>query len=261
MNFQSLPFELRPRLTRGAEIIETEAGTWRLLVPEGGGGNYHLAQLDDYADRVRGDFRWQAPFRLSLRVRASNRMIPGTWGFGFWNDPFSMALRGGGGKIRLPVLPNAAWVFHASPPNYLSLEDDLPAQGWYVSTYCADQPPVWLYVLGVFGLPLLLFLPGAQLLRRNGRRFIQQDGAQIHADPTGWHQFEISYGTEQVVFIMDGERVLETGIIPHSPLGLVIWIDNQFAAIPPGGRLRFGTLPNSEPAWIEIKDLSVIQKH
>jgi hypothetical protein len=259
MSLQSLPFELHPRLTQGAEIIEMGAGTWRLIVPEGVDGNYRLAQLDDYANHVREDFRWQVPFQLSLCVRASDRMIPGTWGFGFWNDPFSMALRGGGGKLRLPALPNAAWVFHASPPNHLSLDDDLPARGWYVSTYRADQPPAYMYVLGVFALPLLFFPPGARLVRRYGRRFVQQDGAQIHAEPTGWHHFEIDCGTDVVVFSMDRESVFETGVVPKNPLGLVIWIDNQFAAFPPSGRLRFGTLPNSEPAWIEIKDLYVIQ--
>jgi hypothetical protein len=37
----------------------------------------------------------------------------------------------------------------------------------------------------------------------------------------------------------------------------VIWIDNQYAALPPTGRLSFGALPNPQPAWIEISDLSL----
>jgi hypothetical protein len=51
--------------------------------------------------------------------------------------------------------------------------------------------------------------------------------------------------------------VFEPSISPHGPLGLVIWIDNQFAAIPPSGKVRFGTLPTPEPAWLEVEGLVV----
>lgn len=254
---QRLPFNLESRLTPGAQVIEIEPGTWRLQVPAGGGKIYRLAELDDYADQARAEFTWRAPLKLSLQVRVSSAEIPGTWGFGFWNDPFSMAIRGGGGRLRLPALPNAAWIFHASPPNYLSLEDDLPAQGWYASTYCANQPSAWEFGLGVFGLPFLFVPPVARLLRRLGRHFVQQDGASIHADPTKWHQFEIDWQSEQVVFRMESEPILATQIVPRGPLGFVIWIDNQYAAFPPGGRVSYGTLAYPKPALLEVKELRI----
>jgi hypothetical protein len=39
----------------------------------------------------------------------------------------------------------------------------------------------------------------------------------------------------------------------------VLWIDNQYAALPPKGRLSFGTLPVPQPAWIEIADIKFSQ--
>ena len=50
---------------------------------------------------------------------------------------------------------------------------------------------------------------------------------------------------------------MQTNISPNGPLSLVIWVDNQYAALPPRGRLRYGTLPNPEPAWLEIRELSI----
>jgi hypothetical protein len=40
-------------------------------------------------------------------------------------------------------------------------------------------------------------------------------------------------------------------------LGFVLWVDNQYAAFPPDGRIRFGSLENPEPAWIEVRNLSI----
>jgi hypothetical protein len=52
--------------------------------------------------------------------------------------------------------------------------------------------------------------------------------------------------------------VFESAVSPHPPLGLVIWIDNQFAAFAPDGKIGFGVLENPEPAWLEIKEIDVM---
>jgi hypothetical protein len=56
---------------------------------------------------------------------------------------------------------------------------------------------------------------------------------------------------------VDEALVLETPVSPRPPLGLVIWIDNQYAAWGPDGKIGFGVLENTKPAWLEIKDLDL----
>jgi hypothetical protein len=52
-------------------------------------------------------------------------------------------------------------------------------------------------------------------------------------------------------------NVLNTSVVPKSSLGLVIWLDNQYMALSPDGRIGYGMLPNLEPAWIEIRNLEI----
>ncbi|HEY9819007.1 MAG TPA: hypothetical protein V6D20_24830, partial [Candidatus Obscuribacterales bacterium] len=52
---------------------------------------------------------------------------------------------------------------------------------------------------------------------------------------------------------VDGQTVLDTSVTPRGPLGLVLWIDNQYAAFPPDGRLKYGFSASPKPAWIELK--------
>jgi hypothetical protein len=138
---------LKERLAAGGSVNQTESSSWRLEIPAGPGGRYRLAQLDDYHDLPRRALLWRPPLRLSLKARASSEDIPGTWGFGLWNDPFGFAFLKGGG-VRLPVAPNAAWFFFASPPNYLSLRDDLPAQGGLAATFRSRRWPDGLSLVG-----------------------------------------------------------------------------------------------------------------
>jgi hypothetical protein len=56
---------------------------------------------------------------------------------------------------------------------------------------------------------------------------------------------------------VDEGRVFESPVSPNPPLGLVIWIDNQYAAFTPDGKIGFGVLKNPEPAWLEIADLKI----
>jgi hypothetical protein len=60
-----------------------------------------------------------------------------------------------------------------------------------------------------------------------------------------------------VLFEVDDTQVFESAVSPNPPLGLVIWIDNQYAAFTPEGRIGFGVLENPEPAWLEVKDIVI----
>jgi hypothetical protein len=182
--------------------------------------------------------------------------MPGTWGFGLWNDPFALSLGFGGGR-RIPALPNAAWFFFASAPNYLSLRDDLPAQGGLAATFQSPRWPAILLAPGALGLPLLALPPASRVIRRLVRRIVKQDAVILPTDPSQWHTYRLEWSQDCVTFYVDESSVLETGVAPLGPLGLVLWVDNQYAAWPPTGRLSFGTLAINQPVWIEVEDIAV----
>jgi hypothetical protein len=253
------PLSLQPSLSRGATIQEAGPGTWRLSLPGGEADHYRLAQLDDYSRLPRRDFLRQPPLRLSLQARTSFENVPGTWGFGLWNDPFSMGRLSGTGLLRLPALPDTAWFFFASPPNYLSLRDDLPAQGGLAGTFSSPRWAGWLLPLGVLALPLLALPPAARLLRRLARRIVRQDAVQLAVDPNQWHTYAMQWESEQVRCSVDGALVLKTAVTPRGRLGLVIWIDNQYLSFTPDGRFRYGLLACPEPAWLEVGEISLSQ--
>jgi len=249
--------DLEGRATPGAEVALLAPGHWLLSIPAGPAGQYRLAQLDDYMRLPRAALRWRPPLRLSLRARASGSSLPGTWGFGFWNDPFSARLGVGGTARRLPALPNAAWFFHASPPNYLALHDRHPAQGLLAATFAAPTLPAPALALVAPALPLLAWPPTGRLLRRLAARYVGEDAARLTLDPTVWHSYAVEWRAEGVRFAIDGQAAFETATSPRGPLGLVLWIDNQYAAFPPDGRLRFGNLANPKPAWLELAGVAV----
>jgi hypothetical protein len=239
----------------GAHVLPgTQDGTWKLKIPSSVEENYNLAQLDDYTSFSRDDFPWNPPAILSLRARASDANIPGTWGFGFWNDPFSLSLGLGGGTRRFPALPNAAWFFFASPQNYLSFRDDLPANGLIAQTFRSLKLPTFLMALGVVGFPILLWPWMARKSRAALRHLITEDSFHFNIDLTQWHSYTLEWSLDQVLFKVD-DQTFETRITPNTPLGFVLWIDNQFAAFPPDGVLSYGTIVNPQPAWLEIEVL------
>lgn len=244
---------LHPRLSHGGQVKPVAAGSWRLEIPAGLGDQYRLAQVEDYAGLRRHEFPWKSQVVLSLRARASHHEIPGTWGFGLWNDPFALSLGFGGASRALPALPNAAWFFFASPPNHLSLRDDIPAQGALAATFQSPEVPALLLAPAGLALPLAFLPPVARVLRRVARRIIRQDAGVLSLDPTQWHDYQLDWHSDRVTFHLDGEVVFETSVVPSSPLGLVIWVDNQYAALPPNGRFGYGTLANENAAWIEFE--------
>jgi hypothetical protein len=250
---------LKVNMTKGARVEQVKEGTWRLEIPQGEKGRYRLAQLDDYGSLPRRAFPWRCPFRMNLQARSSEACLPGTWGFGLWNNPFGMAILRGAELLRFPSLPNAAWFFFASPENYLSFRDDLPAEGYLAATFRSERLPVPMLLAGPALAPGILAPPVARLARRLARRWIRQDAVHLEIDPTQWNTYEIDWQPERVIFNVNGEEVMQTSISPHGPLGLVLWVDNQYAAMKPDGKIGFGTLPNPTSTWIEIKDLEVWQ--
>jgi hypothetical protein len=275
---------LQPRTTPGASVTPIQDG-WRLEIPAGPAGIYRLAQLDDYAALPRSRFPLSPPTTLSLRCRVSPPFhppifhqaaleekgnkgkwrerggLPGTWGFGFWNDPLTLSLGLQGTAQRLPVLPNAAWFFHASAKNYLSFRpqgDGLPGNGFMAQVFASPSLPSLLFVPGLVFFPLMFLKVFIKWIRALIGKIIGEESIRLEVDVTQWHEYRLKWSQEHVEFSIDGETVLETASSPNGPLGLVIWIDNQFAAFPPDGKISTGTEENPVAAWMEITDLEIM---
>jgi hypothetical protein len=243
--------KFHPRRANGGKVESLSPTIWRLSIPSGPTNSYRLAQLDNYATLPRAQFPCQPSFHFELRLRASGPDLPGTWGFGLWNDPFSLALPGAVGGARLPILPNTAWFFYASPENHLAFRDDLPGSGWLTSVFRATNTP-WLW-LGLPVSPLLLFPAASRLFRRLARRFVQQETHQMPFERTEWHTYRLEWLIDKVIFKVDDQLFLQTSMTPQGRLGMVIWLDNQVMSWRPDGRLRLGTLANPQEAWLEIQ--------
>jgi hypothetical protein len=247
--------KLIPHLTPGAKVEEyadDDGNTvHRLFIPSGAANKYRLAQLDDYAKTPRDRFPLRPSLRLSLSARVSSNSIPGTWGFGLWNDPFGLSLGFGGNPFRLPALPSAVWFFGASEENYLSFRDDKPAQGFLAQAFRSPRFHPLLILAGS-ALPF-----SRQVTRRLMGKVIAEDAARLNVDAAQWHQYRLNWREDQVSFEVDDARVFKSAVSPRPPLGLVMWIDNQYAAFTPEGKIGFGVLKNPEPDWLEIKDIEV----
>jgi hypothetical protein len=264
--------KLTPRFTPGAKVEEIAPGNrrkaYRLSIPAGPTNQYRLAQLDDYTKTKRGQFPLRFPISLSLSARTSSNLIPGTWGFGLWNDPFGLSLGFGGNPLRLPTLPNAAWFFGASKESFLSFKDTSNSglDMGEINARPTRPPVVHGFLVQIFRSPRFhpsLILAGIAFpfSRKRTRqilgKIISEDGIALTVDVMQWHRYKLDWRENQVAFEVDDIQVFESPVSPNPPLGLVIWIDNQFAAFTPDGKIGFGVLENPEPAWVDIKDIDV----
>jgi hypothetical protein len=240
--------DLQTKHSPGANAATTPNG-FRLSIPDGDDGQYRIAQLDDYAKMARKGFPHRPSLSLSLRARVSAESIPGTWGFGLWNDPFGLSIGFGGNPLRIPTLPNAIWFFHASEENYLSFGDN-PGNGFLAQVFRSPTFP--LCRLAKVGLTLPFSRRKARTLMGE---IVEEVGARLEVDVTEWHTYKFEWSPTRSAFWIDDALALETSVSPSPPLGLVIWIDNQYAAWRPDGKIGFGVLENTEPAWLEVKDL------
>lgn len=250
---QQQGFPYRTTRTAGAEIVRTGDELQFVNLPIAG-RRYTNAQIDNYAGLRRRAFPCKPPLRMTVRARFSHRAgeLKGTAGFGFWNDPFVVT------DPRLPTLPRALWFFYASPPSDMALARDVPGHGWKAATFDA------LHLRGVGALPFLLLSIPAMYSRRLYTRlwpFFQRSfgvaETPLAVEMTEWHTYTIEWRVGQASFEVDGRSVLTTNAPPTGPLGLVVWLDNQYMVLRPTGAVRFGTVARTEPQWMQISGLEV----
>ena len=166
---------------------------------------------------------------------------------------------------------NAQSSAHYSPGAFRERES-IVANGFLAQTFRA---PKFHPLLAVAGLALPF---SRKMTRRLLGRVIQEDELQLWSpaarrrmqeqapalqsrsqgvNPTQWHRYRLEWREKRVSFEVDDMLVLESPVSPDQPLGLVIWIDNQYAAFTPEGRIGFGVLANPEPAWLEVKEIDL----
>ena len=231
--------------------------------------DYTNAQIDDYQHLPHRAFPWRAfpwrpPLRLILRARFSHPSvdetadpalaISGTAGFGFWNDPFGMTGR------RLPALPQAVWFFYTAPPSNLKLAHDARGWGWKAATIDARR---WQFAALAPTIPLAVPLMNVDAFYRRlwpiGQRAIGVAERTVPVSMTDWHIYAIDWHRKSVRFSVDGQPLLETQHAPAGPLGLVIWLDNQYMQVTPWGQFAWGTVAKEKEEWLEL-DWIVVER-
>jgi hypothetical protein len=249
--------DLQQRLANGGRINSTADGGYLLSLPPVFAGKYGLAQVDDYMDLPRRKFPHLSPLRFQIEACVSNADLPGTWGFGFWNDPFSFGF-GGGGMVRiLPTVPNAAWFFYGSHENHLSLRDDQLGSGFQAKTFQAPRLPSILSLLVIPGIPFMIWPATDRLLRKLARTLVKEDAADLTVAVDAWHAYSLTWMANRVIFSVDNNIVLSTEVSPQGQLGLVIWIDNQYFRFGPDGRVGFGFLEAVRGGWLQVRNLAI----
>lgn len=253
-----LPYDLKPFTQGGGWIENHSIRLFRLCVPAIK-GQYTDAQLDNYQGLARSRFPIEPPFRLKLQARISRSSPLGTFGFGLWNDPFSFSIGLAESKHRWPNPPNALWFFYGSPPNEMQFDPASTGRGWVAS--CIVSPPIPAIAL-VPGAALAFLLARLPLFRSaviaTMQRAIHAEETALGVDFTNWHSYEINWEPDEVIFSVDQKIVHRCSTVPSCPLGLVIWIDNQYAVLSQSGGIQFGVIPLSQPQWMEIAYLNLM---
>jgi hypothetical protein len=216
--------------------------------------SYADAQLDDTQRLPRGSLRWKPPLRFSVRARTSLTAPAGTFGFGLWNDPFSLSVGMGGAAHKLPAAPQCAWFFYGSPPLDLPLADGVPGSGWKAATLRFRSLPPWLLApVALGGMALASLPPARRWAFAQARRFYRAEERLLPVDPAEWHTYAIEWSPSSAGFFVDNVEMLRSAHPPLPPLGLVLWIDNQYAVATAEKGFGFGVLALAQAQTLELE--------
>lgn len=241
----------------GGSVIELPDGGWEMHLPAGC-ERYADAQIDDHRALPRNKFRWSPPLRMTLQARVSRTPAQGTFGFGFWNDPFAISLGQSGAARRLPSAPHACWFFFGAPPHDLALTPGVEGSGWKAQTLRGPSLPGLLLLPAAAGALLLTRIPGLRRpLIKLGVGMLSVDEGMLHPPPEAWHTYQIDWKVNEVTFSVDDAIVLRSNISPRPPLGFIAWIDNQYAVVSPEKGIRFGVRPTHASCSLYLRDMRI----
>ncbi|QPC83942.1 hypothetical protein G4Y79_06065 [Phototrophicus methaneseepsis] len=221
------------------------------LVIEPGAQGYSDAQLTDYDPQER-DFTLRPPLTMTITAYSETSLQVGTAGFGFWNYPFQPGQR----RFRLP---QALWFFFGAPPNNMALALDVPGDGFKAATFNAQR---WQFLA-----MLPVALPGFLLMRipalyRSlwpiGQQALGVSEAALSRDLLAApHTYTLDWLPDEATFRVDGQVVLHTKQVPHTSLGFIVWVDNQYAIVTPQGQFNFGVTPVEASQSLTIEHINL----
>lgn len=253
-DFSTPPTDRWKQHVVGSGALEATGSTLLFVNNRTSTRRYTNAQIDDYQGLPRGRFPWRPPLTITVRARFSHEagVLSGTAGFGFWNDPFMMTGR------RMPTLPRVVWFFYASPPSNMKLDLHTPGHGWKAATLDVNRMPFLLLApTAPLAIPVMNVKTLYRFLWPMAQRALGVSEAALEISMTEWHTYVIEWGVERACFSVDGQPVLESECSPQGPLGLVMWLDNQYAVVTPWGRFGYGLLESPERQWMEVDTLSI----
>jgi hypothetical protein len=239
---------------QGSGVVERLGSALRLSVqPTADRSAYHNAQITDY-NPVQRRFVLRPPLRVTVEACLSTPAdtVRGTAGFGLWNHTYDPTRRG----FRLP---QTAWFFFASADSNLALAQGVLGWGWKAAALDAGR---WqaraLLPLTPLAIPLMRIpplyrrlYPLAQAVLGVGERAL--DAALL----AQMRRYEILWQRDGLRFSVDGETVFQADHAPRGPLGLIAWIDNQYAVVTPQGQFAFGVCPLAQPQAMTLQRLEV----
>lgn len=250
---------LQELLIHGGQI-ERQGERIRLSVPPTARSTYTNAQLDNYRREAppwggvrRANFPARPPTCLRVHARASHPNPPGTLGFGFWNNPFSLS------SDNVLAGPNVVWFFYASPPSNMALAEGVPGWGWKAATLNTGRWPSLVLAPAALAAIALTRLPGlGRPVMAAARRAVQAHEALLDdLSLSDWHDYELEWQPDSAVFRVDGLERLRSPAPPRGPLGFVTWIDNQYAIASLEGKFGFGLCEVRAEQWLELEGLVI----
>lgn len=248
---------LQPALQGTGKVEALDQARFKLILPAQN-KYYSNAQLDDYSRLSRKQFKWRPPLRFEIQARASLAEPTGTLGFGFWNDPFTFSMSQEGAARRIPAAPQTLWFFYSSSENDIRLVPGVPGNGWKAASL--RTPNLHPMILGpLAGIAIVMSnLPiVGERVHRIATRIAKSSETVLSLALNEWHSYAIEWTATSARFFVEGLLVLQTDQPPAGPLGLVIWIDNQYAVFSPSQGLRFGTLPTSSKQQLEVRNIKI----
>lgn len=235
------------QVTQGtATIVERAPGHYALSI-DADGTTYCNAQLDDYHHLARMSYPWCAPITMSLVARLTGDAM-GTWGFGFWNAPYSPL------ASRWPALPATAWFF-GNGSGDLAWDIDSAPTGFKAATL--DTRRMRARLLALCAPLLLLLMRSKSLYRTIWPRLTRWLGLSERMLPhdSAWHHYELQWRSDCITWLVDGIVVHQSSSAPAGSLGLCIWVDNQWLVAGPRSGLGWGVGPSQ--TTLEIRELKI----